>query len=477
LAQVIDIHDWLDADQSKPLNSRSHRDRAIGSSLAAHSSGPARPKAEVLQWWGQIVQQQPGRDEDTAGHQLCRARNLISLSLVAIGIFMGGTICSVALAYQGDYPVNLLPLFGILIAIPMLLLMATVGASMAQLQGLTRISQALSILNINRWVINWWGRLGGRTLAPRYRGAATTSLLHWQIVVFSQWMSIGFFIGALVTTLVLISFTDIAFGWSTTLQIEALSVHAWVEFAAIPWASWLPVANPDLTLVEQSRFFRLNDEYDATNALILGNWWPFVVMTIVVWGLIPRLLMLGVASWQLQRSEVSLLLDNSQVTLLLDRLHRPEVQFQSDSQSNSQSAINTDRLVGHPLDKDATFIVWNGPMPEHHGLPTALEVSIVQSESERRDAMRQLVNSSQLRSEGRRVVVFTKSWEPPLLEFSDFVTMLRELMGPNGLIRIVPVGLNKLQPTEEDGAIWVRAVAQMHDAGIYIDAAEEEVDE
>ena len=45
---------------------------------------------------------------------------------------MGITIASVALAYDGAYPVNLLSLFGVLILVPTVLLLVTILAGLAQ---------------------------------------------------------------------------------------------------------------------------------------------------------------------------------------------------------------------------------------------------------------------------------------------------------------------------------------------------------
>ena len=68
---------------------------------------------------------------------------------------------------------------------------------------------------------------------------------------------IGFGIGALVATGVFVVFTDLAFGWSTTLEIAPERVHRAVRAFARPWAWIWPAASPSLELVESTRFFRV----------------------------------------------------------------------------------------------------------------------------------------------------------------------------------------------------------------------------
>ncbi|MDZ7686074.1 MAG: DUF2868 domain-containing protein [Gammaproteobacteria bacterium] len=133
----------------------------------------------------------------------------------------------------------------------------------------------------------------------------------------------------------LVVFTDLAFGWSTTLDIEAEEVQTLVGVIAFPWHRFLAVAVPDGSLVETSRYFRLEaPTISAERASRLGGWWPFVVMTIVVWGLLPRSLVAGIAAWQLRRQTRRLLEEGPQIAALLDRLTAPRVDFEGSAASS-----------------------------------------------------------------------------------------------------------------------------------------------
>jgi hypothetical protein len=70
-----------------------------------------------------------------------------------------------------------------------------------------------------------------------------------------QMFGICFNLGAIVTTIALEWFTDLAFGWGTALNVSPDSMHGIAQFLALPW-SWLfgeGVGVPTLEQVEGTR--------------------------------------------------------------------------------------------------------------------------------------------------------------------------------------------------------------------------------
>ena len=68
----------------------------------------------------------------------------------------------------------------------------------------------------------------------------------------------------------------------------------------------------------------------------------------------------------------------------------------------------------------------------------------------------------------RQLVIFTKGWEPPLLEFNDFVLFLRELVGSEVSLTVVPVGLSGTAVEVADRRIWARSLARLGDPRLYV---------
>src|SRR5690606_41608770 len=134
-----------------------------------------------------------------------------------------------------------------------------------------------------------------------YAGVQKWALLRW-----SQTFALWFQLTALAVSLVLVVFTDLAFGWSTTLTtgdplLDARRVHRATAVVAAPWRWIIPDAQPSLELIEESRYFRAaSGAVSAREAARLGGWWRFVVLTIVVYGVLPRVITLGLAEARLR---------------------------------------------------------------------------------------------------------------------------------------------------------------------------------
>lgn len=455
LARAIDVHAWLEADRTTAIAERDLRDRSIGRQQSQRDD-----VGRVLNWWAQVG---PQTGATSAGQRLAAVRRWLALALFGLGAVTGITLCGIALAYEGNYPVNLLALLGVLIGIPGLLLVLTVIAGLSQGMGLRALGDFLQSFNINRWVMGLWDRLSGERFSSSFGQAnAQGTFAVWQLVSFSQQFGVGFFVGVLVTFGVLVAVTDLAFGWSTTLQVHNATVQVWVDAIAWPWAALLPAASPDTALVEASRFYRLAGVEAGDRAAVLGGWWPFVLMTIIVWGLLPRLLMLGFAQWRLAVATRSLLREHSEVTALLDRLATPAAAHAGEAEDGA-ATVAASVAPARSMDlEDAAVIVWNEAYPVNSQAGAVFAMSSLDSVEARIETLHRLPAGT------TRLVVCTKSWEPPVLEFNDLLALLRAELGAAVSIVVAPSGVAGAPPAASEVAIWSRAVAQMGDPRVYV---------
>ena len=65
-------------------------------------------------------------------------------------------------------------------------------------------------------------------------------------------------------------------------------------------------------------------------------------------------------------------------------------------------------------------------------------------------------------------MLVTKGWEPPLLEFTDFLTELRGHLGQGTTIVVVPLGTRGVAVHEADREVWARALGRHDAAGLYV---------
>ncbi len=483
LAAVLDIRGWLEADRNTPFAERLQRDRKIGRTLTERSS-----VEQVLGWWQQVgsipsevpASSAPDAAPDAApGIRVAHACTMSGVVLLLLGFVAGVAVSGAAFAYEGQYPVNLFTLLGVLVGLPLLFLAVTLLMLLWPLRGVGGLRSAMAGLNLGRWVGSWLDRSLNVALFAAFQPSGPQSAFaRWQLLVFSQWFAIGFFLGVLVLGFLLVAFTDLAFGWSTTLDLDAERVFGWVRVVSMPWAAWLPVATPDLALVETSRYFRLEDDgMPLSRVAVLGTWWPFVLAAVACYGLLPRVLFLMFCHWRLHRAVQQLLLDHPEVTALLDRLNSPLISLDASAEDEDLQApvasLPAMPAADRDAEGDAVIIVWNGSVASETavswsqrmlGTParTSLSLGVLQDESEQR-ALLETSGAS-----ASRILLFTKGWEPPLLEFMDFLGLLREHFGSSCSLTIVPLNLQKTGVDAADREVWSQALGRLRDPRLYV---------
>ncbi|MCI5158862.1 MAG: DUF2868 domain-containing protein [Candidatus Electrothrix sp. AUS1_2] len=133
-----------------------------------------------------------------------------------------------------------------------------------------------------------------------------------------------FNVGVLAATLFKVIGADVAFGWQSTLQITPASVHELVQWIALPW-SWLPDNFiPTLRQIEGSRLVLKEGIYLLENT-DLTSWWPFLCLSVLCYGLLPRLLLLLIVSMQQRRNLAELDFRQGYFRQTLHRMRTPRV--------------------------------------------------------------------------------------------------------------------------------------------------------
>lgn len=154
--------------------------------------------------------------------------------------------------------------------------------------GLSTGAFTLTFAVYQRGLLSWFDRWAGtRLLYLVGHRDAYGRVAYWILESMFQRMAIAFYIAALTMATLLIAFTDIAFGWSPTLNLSPTALHAVFEMISAPWSSWLPLAVPSTELVEVSLYFRLGQQCADVDVQRLGQWWPFVIACLVCWPM-PR---------------------------------------------------------------------------------------------------------------------------------------------------------------------------------------------
>ena len=117
-------------------------------------------------------------------------------------------------------------------------------------------------------------------------GAGYRSVLSWRLARLTQGVAVGFNLGLLAGFLGCLFFLSVRFYWESTLEGSGWGLLDFMDGMARPWA-WSGVAVPPVqSEIEYSvleKFFYERVEVEKL--------WPFLMMSLAVYGLLPRLLL------------------------------------------------------------------------------------------------------------------------------------------------------------------------------------------
>ncbi len=480
---ALDIPAWLEEDRALGFRERAHRDRQLG--LAIEGS---RPLVRVRAWWRQV-------DADARpelGAKLSRTRAWVSLALCAAGALFGSGLALAVLRYDGHYPVNVVAALALLVIVPLVLMIGSLLLMPGRVPGLRVLQDAVATVNVgnlaasvfNRFATTPQGELkldwGG------VRGGPLARLAKWQVMFYSQLAGLSFSLAATATAFVLVVFTDLAFGWSTTLDIAAHQAHRVVEFVSGPWGQWLGDAVPSAVLVEESRFFRLDSgDPVAVAAGRLTGWWPFLLMSLLTYGVLPRCVLLVVARTRLGAATRNVLLEDIGVRALLDRMDNALLDTEGEGEGRGERESKeppVETLTNSAGDAPVRFagtvrvVAWDlaGQAELVEGWLTAhvekRPGSPVFVGGDNQLAQDEQALSAFSADDSTMVLVLVKGWEPPLLDCMDMLRSLRARAGSEASLVVVPLRLDVgALETNELGA-WRHAVSRLADPGTYVEA-------
>jgi hypothetical protein len=239
-----------------------------------------------------------------------------------------------------------------------------------------------------------------------------------------------------------------------------------------------PGSAPDAALVERSQFFRLDGYADRADSRTLTGWWSFSVLAVITYGLLPRLAFLTIAGSRLHAATRHLLVHDSNVVALLDRMAAPalETRGANTAPASAEALPAAAAPARAALAGQTNALVWNDSVATIAAPPLIASrlgatVNAVfefggGSLAEQRRTLERLAGMTD------PVVVLTPGWEPPLLEFVDFLGELRAILGPSPSIIVMPVGEDGGTISGAEHENWRRAVGRTGDPRAYVESGD-----
>lgn len=429
-----------------------------------------RPGRETMSraLWAWMGREREGTGRrDWPGRAFSGALTGVGFGAVLLAFCAGvGTVLGLLGTYDGrTFPV-------------LLLLLLTIGVQWGLLM--------LSVFGFLTW--GWWGGHAFVTGAQRLVSAGIATLVKrslgkegerwWRETVrtrrlfgvpamqVSQWAGVAFGVGSFLALGACVLFLSVRFGWETTaVHGVAPYVHGMVRVLSAPWAALCPQWIPDETLINATRI-ELRDGKPILPPLERSSgWYPFLLVGILFWGVLPRLGLVMIAAWMKHRSIAAYAFQ--------ERLHR--------EWWREMTEVSVHVAVSGPA--DGAFALLLGGLQEPEGLRRAclqqLRLNLedraqlgVGSLADDLASLERAVNWLAKRKEARLILV-AESWALVPKEFREFHEQLRGRIGGKIPVDVLLVGLPAAsggigEPSGEDISIWERFAAELGDPMLHL---------
>ncbi len=423
---------------------------------------------------------------------------------VVLGLLSGSGLALSLLTYSGSRPVNVSLYLLFFVFFQIAIFFITIAIIVWERFHSTSPSHHPALSLVYR-LFSWFGRILSQRLttaswqdfqavlgALRARGGLYSGISFWPFFILIQLFAVGFNIGVLGATLGKVAFSDVAFGWQTTLDISPEQAASIIGLIAAPWSWFMPegIAAPLPSEIAGSRIILKDGIYRlATGDLV--SWWPFLCMSVLFYGLIPRLSLLAFGRYSLRRSLSGMDLGAPCFRKIIRRMVNERISTEGERES-VREAERTDlpgsgasislhdareaEVCTHNEGADAIVLVPDDLEPRLQEVRALLQGSgfacsdilVLDEECDIKaepcgEGLRECVQSSHA-----QVVMVREAWLPPLREMVGFVRNVRALLGKERVITVALVGRPRRDGGFEDAdpadmEIWRRQVAVMGD--------------
>jgi hypothetical protein len=428
-----------------------------------------KPKAMLLLWLNSHAFRIPKviSSEKFLGH-IGVATNFLGLFAIVIGFFTGMGL----LSYSGQEPVNIVYYLFFAMIFPLTSMMLTLLSIFSR----GKFLNFFTLLSPLYWIEKIFIFFSFKQQFDLLKESISAKLQKWIFLKRLQLLSLLFSIGLFISLIFMVISQDIAFSWSTTLDISSESFHEFLITLALPWREVLPSTIPSLELVEMSQHYRLGVRLD--NAMVahaekLGAWWKYLAIATFFYAIVLRSLFYLFTTYTLQKVLEQEFLNLHGVHRLLREFRTPFVstkapkveqhlKIQEETKSHIKEFVEL-------VEESYTHIIgWNFSSDE----------IILVNDSKNLNAFfidsvggNHTFEEDEKRAKGAkdRVLLYVKSWEPPTMDFVDF---LEELIHNKKVKEIEVLLLGTLENgynySQKELTIWNRKIEGLGSKKVWV---------
>lgn len=405
LTDIFRLASMLEQDKATPVQAARERDHAIARDCA-RSDDTGR-----LLYWLQAVSLQSADGRSAPEPWLNEASTALLGRIVALGFGFAGM--ATFLLASGRGLVNVF-MFVLLFVLVQLLLCFAAAVVMTRIASGHQAPAALP-LNPSRLLL-------ARTLPDRRYLREAESVVRLVLLRYGQELGALFTLGAVTAFFLLLALSDFTFVWGSTFDLSDSWVEDMTAFLAAPWSAWLPQATVSAELVFASRFHPAIAALSPADISAMRGWWPFLIMCVLSYALLPRLLLWLFSRLLYRRQARALVVRLPGSERVLARMKSPLVTTQGASSAERQPVAGADPAATDP---GLVLLNWANALRQeelarYEVLAAVDPANIVSAGLGALPEERQRLAAVY----GRRfdhVMVAVKSWEPPLADLADLL--------------------------------------------------------
>ncbi|NOZ90139.1 MAG: DUF2868 domain-containing protein [Epsilonproteobacteria bacterium] len=390
----------------------------------------------------------------------------------ALGLFsfVFGFLVGVGLlSYSGESPVNIVYYLLIVVFMPLF----SMFVSLLSIIFPGKVGNFFTMLFPLHWIEKLVKAIAFRNKMDEFEIPFSSKFTKIFFIERVQLFSLIFSIGILISLVVMVVATDIAFGWSTTLQISVDAFHKFINYIGIWWAKIFPSAIPSLELIDMSHYFRLGAKVDNSmveNADKLGAWWKFLAMSTLFYSIILRFLFWLFTKELLHKQLEKEFLSLDGVSKILKEFNRPFVSTVAPKPERHLDIKKStkERITPKKKEEYSTLLGWNYSIDEIKLINDATGV-VVENMLEVGGSNSFTQDSGIANSLKGKVILYVKSWEPPTMDFIDFLEMVIDNSAVTK-IEIYPLGTvgKYYKSNPKDIAVWERKIDTLKSDKVWI---------
>ena len=269
-----------------------------------------------------------------------------------------------------------------------------------------------------------WPRRWHESLLELKRAGLLSPWLFFQ----SQKLLLIFNASCLLSFLMVLLFNDLSFVWRSTLLLPE-HVFPVLSAIALPW-TFIESAQPVYQLIASTQDSRLSQSVTAN--VDYGSWWQFLMAAQITYGVLPRLLLVGIAKYRFHRQ------------LLQSQLEAPQHLSTLINRQPDQTQLAS--IVDSGLPTNFTLVQWT-LLPNELLTKVCQQVGLPQQQFV--TGCHATIEQEQIaQNDPRPKLVIVAAWEPPMGELKDFLEQGNGFLLPldwqdNGFTEISPLHIDE----------------------------------